>query len=259
MGWIWPCVALIVSIWVASVLKIASSSSRLRSEALFLSSSLEKKKNVLLVMAHPDDESMFFSPTIMYLASEGHQIHLLCISVGNADGLGNTRRQELYGACTVFNIPREQIQILDHQNLQDGFNNKWEPHILSQIIKDSLAMWNIDTVITFDNYGVSGHPNHRDVHHAVRKLMHEKLPREIEAWELISMSIFRKYSGPASVWPSLLCYSSYQKKEMHLLLNSSPYKSYRAMAQHKSQWVWFRKLFVVFSSYTYVNTLHKIS
>ncbi|KAJ4807911.1 N-acetylglucosaminyl-phosphatidylinositol de-N-acetylase [Rhynchospora pubera] len=259
MGWIWPCVALILSIWVASVWRITSLSSRLPSKPLFLSSRSEKRKNVLLVMAHPDDESMFFSPTIIYLASEGHRIHLLCISVGNADGLGRTRKQELYHACTIFEIPREQIQILDHQNFQDGFHNKWEHNLLGQLINDSIAIWNIDTVITFDKYGVSGHPNHRDVHHAVRNLMHENLPREIEAWELISMSIFRKYSGPASVWPSLLCLSSYQKRDMLLLLNSNPYKSYHAMEKHKSQWVWFRKLFVVFSSYTYMNILHKIS
>jgi hypothetical protein len=28
----------------------------------------------------------------------------------------------------------------------------------------------------------------------------------------------------------------------------------KAMAVHKSQFVWFRKLFVLFSRYTYINT-----
>jgi N-acetylglucosaminylphosphatidylinositol deacetylase len=27
---------------------------------------------------------------------------------------------------------------------------------------------------------------------------------------------------------------------------------------HKSQWVWYRKLFVVFSRYTYTNTLKRM-
>ncbi|XP_040952462.1 uncharacterized protein [Gossypium hirsutum] len=34
------------------------------------------QKNVLLVVAHPDDESMFFSPTINYLTSKGHNLYL---------------------------------------------------------------------------------------------------------------------------------------------------------------------------------------
>ena len=31
-----------------------------------------------------------------------------------------------------------------------------------------------------------------------------------------------------------------------------------AMARHASQFVWYRRLFVVFSSYTYCNTLRRI-
>jgi N-acetylglucosaminylphosphatidylinositol deacetylase len=32
------------------------------------------------------------------------------------------------------------------------------------------------------------------------------------------------------------------------------FHGYNSMALHQSQWVWFRKLFVLFSRYTYVNT-----
>ncbi|XP_056158483.1 uncharacterized protein LOC130134803 [Syzygium oleosum] len=39
-------------------------------------------------------------------------------------------------------------------------------------------------VITFDDYGVSGHCNHRDVHYGVRNLLQETAPRGIDAWEL---------------------------------------------------------------------------
>ncbi len=48
--------------------------------------------NVLLVIAHPDDESMFFIPTIVHLRSNGLRsrpikLHLLCLSAGNAEGM----------------------------------------------------------------------------------------------------------------------------------------------------------------------------
>jgi N-acetylglucosaminylphosphatidylinositol deacetylase len=47
-------------------------------------------KDVLIVIAHPDDEVMFFLPLISQLSGV-FKIHLLCISNGNADGLGETR------------------------------------------------------------------------------------------------------------------------------------------------------------------------
>lgn len=39
-------------------------------------------RRVLLITAHPDDECMFFGPTIMKLQQEGSQIFLLCLSTG---------------------------------------------------------------------------------------------------------------------------------------------------------------------------------
>lgn len=32
-----------------------------------------------------------------------------------------------------------------------------------------------------------------------------------------------------------------------------------AMAAHKSQYVWFRKLYMIFSRYTFINTLQEVS
>ena len=39
---------------------------------------------VLLVTAHPDDECMFFTPTVRALVSEGVPVHVLCLSTGEA-------------------------------------------------------------------------------------------------------------------------------------------------------------------------------
>lgn len=41
-------------------------------------------KRVLIITAHPDDECMFFGPTIYKLISEcSCQVYLLCLSTGN--------------------------------------------------------------------------------------------------------------------------------------------------------------------------------
>lgn len=130
--------------------------------------------------------------------------------------------------------------------------------MLAKIIEEEVSSHGIDMIITFDNYGVSGHCNHRDVHYGVCQLLHNVSERSVEAWELISTCILRKYSGPVDIWLSMLLPLRYTDGMTHCLLNEHPRKSFHAMAEHSSQWVWFRKLFVSFSSYTYVNTLRKI-
>ncbi|XP_058003205.1 probable N-acetylglucosaminyl-phosphatidylinositol de-N-acetylase isoform X2 [Hevea brasiliensis] len=182
MSWLVVVLSLIV-LWIASLCKIIHTL-RLPSRTFLLSNGgAFCKKNVLLVVAHPDDESMFFSPTISYLISRGHNLHILCLSIGNADGMGNARKHELYKACAVLKVPVQQVNVLDHPELQDGFGQIWDHNLLAKIIKDEVSSHEIDVIITFDKYGVSGHCNHCDVHYGVHKLLHEN-PRSIEAWEL---------------------------------------------------------------------------
>ena len=78
---------------------------------------------VALVIAHPDDECMFFSPTLSRLsarklASPGSSSRansrrlrgvrvkwtVLCLSNGNACGLGKVREKELFESCATFQV-----------------------------------------------------------------------------------------------------------------------------------------------------------
>ena len=43
---------------------------------------LPRASRVLLVTAHPDDEAMFFAPTLQGLKKNGCFISLLCLSTG---------------------------------------------------------------------------------------------------------------------------------------------------------------------------------
>ncbi|XP_062227121.1 probable N-acetylglucosaminyl-phosphatidylinositol de-N-acetylase [Phragmites australis] len=265
MAWIWmlsAAGAMLMLLWAISIGRILSSpaSSCVPPSPPFLPPLRggRRSRNVLLVVAHPDDESMFFAPTILFLKANGHSIHILCISQGNADGLGNTRKEELYHACDTLKIPREQVIVLDHSKLQDGFLEKWDHGLLAEHTLEQVQLWDIDTIVTFDSYGVSGHPNHQDVHHGICKFLHENGQGNIEAWELASLNILRKYSGPVDIWLSSLISSSSSKRPIYTLVNSSPSRSYQSMAAHKSQWVWYRRLFVMFSSYTYINMLQKV-
>jgi N-acetylglucosaminylphosphatidylinositol deacetylase len=72
-------------------------------------------RRILLLIAHPDDEAMFFAPTLLALTRPelGNHVKILCLSsgttnpplycvsatnntvVGDADGLGEVRKKEL--------------------------------------------------------------------------------------------------------------------------------------------------------------------
>ena len=73
-------------------------------------------KNILMVTAHPDDEAMFFAPTMLALTrpDSGNHVKILCLSTGNADGLGETRRRELVKSGLMLGLRHEDdVFVLD--------------------------------------------------------------------------------------------------------------------------------------------------
>ncbi|KAD1358624.1 hypothetical protein E3N88_42951 [Mikania micrantha] len=140
---------------------------------------------------------------------------------------------------------------MDHPDLQDGFGKIWNTNLLSKIVEKKIHDDEIDIIITFDNYGVSNHCNHRDVHHGVRRFMLDSTQRDIEAWELVSTNIIRKYIGPIDIWFSSWSSKNSLNGQMHCLLNENPLRSYAAMSQHLSQWVCLESG-VVFNLCTYL-------
>ena len=71
--------------------------------------------DVLLVTAHPDDEAMFFAPTMLFYASHPNvRTHILCLSNGDADGKGQEREQELRSCCVdVLGLDYERVHVVN--------------------------------------------------------------------------------------------------------------------------------------------------
>jgi N-acetylglucosaminylphosphatidylinositol deacetylase len=63
---------------------------------------------------------------------------------------------------------------------------------------------------------------------------------------LSTINILRKYTA----WGEI--YNCGYDKYHYIAL--TPFTSYRAMMLHHSQFVWYRKLFSIFSSYAYCNS-----
>ena len=81
---------------------------------------LKEAKRVLIITSHPDDETMFFGPTILSLCRGKSNflpsnLFLLCMSTGDHKSMGARRKHELYEACRILGIPEENITILRYE------------------------------------------------------------------------------------------------------------------------------------------------
>lgn len=102
-----------------------------------------RNKRIILLIAHPDDESMFFSPTLQALTDPAlaNHVKILCLSTGNADGLGDVRRKELEAAAVTLGVRRrEDVFILDDEKrFKDGMDQKWSPDDIARVLASAFA------------------------------------------------------------------------------------------------------------------------
>lgn len=210
---------------------------------------IEGHSVVLLVVAHPDDEVMFFSPMLERMSSKRMDLHLLSLSTGNADGLGSLRRVEFLQCAKVFGINPSNVEIIDHPALQDGMRNVWSDEVISSIVKEKISHSRVDLIITFDEFGVSGHPNHIAVYHGVKRALRAMASKgaQVDGIKLLSKNLVRKFSGPFDI---IVAYFLSE----YFVYKLNPMTTIFGMFAHASQFVWYRRLFVLFSCYTYINS-----
>lgn len=202
------------------------------------------KKSVSIVTAHPDDEAMFFLPTVLNLRPLYH-LHVLCLSNGGAYNQGETREREFKESMESLGLKGE---LVEDSELPDSMSVVWNEKVIAKHVKKHLETHGIEALVSFDEYGVSGHTNHIQISKALR-LIGADCP-EVKVFELESRGIIRKYLGMFDIF---LTYSG-----DFTYLNFNLFETWRAMKTYRSQFVWYRKLFVLFSSYGYVNVLNEV-
>lgn len=206
-------------------------------------------KKVLFITAHPDDESMFFSPTIENLREQGWELHLLCMSHRN-----DVRSQELRAATKLMGFKPHNVHVNDFEDRKDI---NWNALNLSHVITDHAK--DFDAIISFDSNGVTHHPNHQAVHHAFRKAAKNILssyPRT-KLFVLDTMNPLIRFLGPIPlIFTYLHQFIFYDTVEV--FGSFTPAENWSTMSAHCSQWIWYRKLFVLFSSHQYYNELSEL-
>ncbi|MCR8643552.1 PIG-L family deacetylase [Paenibacillus sp. N1-5-1-14] len=123
-------------------------------------------RKILLVLAHPDDESFICGGTLAKYAKEGVEISLVCATRGemgrrvgnpptlNRETIAIAREVELKEACSVLGISR--LQFLDVLDKTVEFE---DPYVMEVRIAAIIEDLKPDVVLTFHEV-LGGHPDH---------------------------------------------------------------------------------------------------
>lgn len=125
--------------------------------------------DLLIILAHPDDESFFLAGTAARLAAAGRPAGLVCATRGQSGALGPpggpefatretvaaVREQELRDACATIGL--DVVAVLDYEDKKLAEANPDEIRAtLGRIIRAERPR----VVATFDPNGVTKHPDH---------------------------------------------------------------------------------------------------
>ena len=244
-------------------------------------------KRILLLIAHPDDEAMFFAPTLRWLTTPvlQNQVLILCLSSGDADGLGHIRKGELKKSALQLGLTSEEhVVVIEDEKFPDSMTATWDAKLIGNILTRYFAPGvantpttsepksSIDVIITFDAGGVSGHPNHISLLHGATAFVKNLMQRHtgwkcpVHIYTLTTTNMLRKYSSILDSAATIITciWRTKERGEFPtpLLFISGPRDVRRAQkamtTAHKSQMRWFRWGWIGVSRYMAVNDLTKV-
>ncbi|NXN43061.1 PIGL acetylase, partial [Rhinoptilus africanus] len=176
---------------------------------------------------------------------------------GNYYHQGEIRKKELEQSCFLLGIPASDVTVIDHRDLPDNPAVEWDTRLLAAFVLKHIEANSINLVVTFDAGGVSGHANHISLYTALR---YEYCCFEIfilfpclgcRVLVLESVNLFRKYSSVLDVLLSCLL----PRDALFILTEEETEQARRAMRCHRSQLLWFRHIYMLFSRYMMINSL----
>eukprot|EP00656_Telonema_subtile_P038962 TRINITY_DN4411_c0_g1_i5.p2 TRINITY_DN4411_c0_g1~~TRINITY_DN4411_c0_g1_i5.p2 ORF type:complete len:195 (-),score=56.63 TRINITY_DN4411_c0_g1_i5:249-833(-) len=194
----------------------------------------------MLVIAHPDDECMFFGPCLALHRRQGTELFVLCLSNGGFAGLGAVREQELLRSChNMLQLPAQRVRCVDAPTLRDGMDAIWAQEQVAALVSAARKEWGVDAVLTFDAAGVSGHPNHIAVHHGVRHALRTEPGGGggCAGFQLRSESLGLKYLGTLGSVLQLLLLWAAGRSAQWVADWDAPGTAWRGMLAHKTQLV----------------------
>lgn len=143
-------------------------------ENLDISKYLGKKKgNILFVFPHPDDETMVSGGLISMLAKDKNlKLKVVSLTAGEKGTefmnlgekqLGNIRKKEFSSAMNKLGVQGEVWGFFDSKV-------KKQEKELSNKVRRYIKKEEIDLVVTYEKYGLYGHPDHMVLSRVVNEL-----------------------------------------------------------------------------------------
>jgi LmbE family N-acetylglucosaminyl deacetylase len=118
----------------------------------------------LLVVAHPDDETLFFGGLLQSLKDW----HVVCVTDGNADGLGSQRQEQFFKAIKLLRVKKSEIY-----NFEDKFETRLNTY---ELVRKLSGLGKFKKVFTHSIVGEYGHPHHQDVSFATHQAFNKISP-----------------------------------------------------------------------------------
>jgi hypothetical protein len=128
------------------------------------------KAHNLIVVAHPDDETIFFGGLMQRHRSKEWTI--VCMTDGNADGEGRKRKKQFEAACR-----KQGVKDAQWWGYPDIFEDRLDTEKMTADLRELPKPYEIYTHGIIGEYG---HPHHQDVSYSVHKAF-AKHPRVYSA------------------------------------------------------------------------------
>ena len=145
---------------------------------------MKENRVMLVVLAHPDDETFGMGGTLAHYAQKGVAVHLVCATRGEAGtvapellegfaSIGDLREQELM--CAARHLGLAGVHYLGHRDsgVMGAADNHDPAALMNQpveLVAAQVLEWinklHPQVVVTFDPIGGNRHPDHMAVNHA---------------------------------------------------------------------------------------------
>jgi LmbE family N-acetylglucosaminyl deacetylase len=137
---------------------------------------------IVFFHAHPDDEAIATAGTMASLADQGHRVVLVTATrgelgetpeglLGPGETLAERRRVELEEACRILGVSRQSyLDYLDSGMAGEDSNHRpgsfagAEVEEAGESLAAILRAESADALVTYDEHGGYGHPDHIQVH-----------------------------------------------------------------------------------------------
>jgi N-acetylglucosamine malate deacetylase 2 len=131
---------------------------------------------ILYIFPHPDDESFGPAPAMAAQLRQGHEVHLLTLTKGEAtkqrhrlgvskDEMGEIRYKEMLcvekvlrlSGMTVLNLPDNELKLMN-------------PIEIENVVEEQIHLLKPDVIVTYAVHGISGFHDHLVTHAVVKRV-----------------------------------------------------------------------------------------